>query len=187
MSSRFDVLATPLEGLKVIRRKPLGDARGYLERMFCSEELQSLTSGKHIVQINRTLTARRGTVRGMHYQRPPHSEIKFVSCLRGQIFDVAVDLRRGSSTFLHWHAEVLSEDNRMTMVVPEGFAHGFQVLSDASELVYLHTAAYCAEDEGGLHPQDPLLAIQWPEEIAQLSSRDSSHPALRSDFAGLLT
>jgi len=155
--------------------------------MFCSEELKTLTFGKQIVQINRTLTVRRGTVRGMHYQRPPHAEIKFVSCLRGEIFDVAVDLRRGSHTFLRWHAEVLSEDNGMTMVVPEGFAHGFQVLTDASELVYFHTAAYCAEYEGGLHPQDPLLAIRWPEKITQLSLRDSSRPALRSDFEGLLT
>src|ERR1039458_3777337 len=126
MSSRFDILDTPMQGLKLIQRKPIGDHRGYLERMFCTEELQGLIRGKGIVQINHTLTTRRGTVRGLHFQYPPYAETKVVSCLRGEVFDVAVDLRQGSPTFRHWHAEILSGDNHRTLLIPEGFAHGFQ-------------------------------------------------------------
>lgn len=186
MSVRFDVLEMPIPGLRLLQRKPIGDERGYLERLFCSEELKSLIPGKNIAQINHTLTARRGTVRGMHYQRPPHAETKFVSCLRGEVLDVAVDLRRGSPTFLQWHAEILSADKHNTLVIPEGFAHGFQALVDDCEMLYLHTTAYQAEAEGGLNAKDPKLAIRWPLPIAELSARDSAHPAVPPDFHGLI-
>lgn len=185
MSARFDILDTPIQGLSLLQRKPIGDDRGYLERMFCSEELQSLIPEKNIIQINHTLTAKRGTVRGMHFQHPPHAEIKFVSCLRGEVFDVAVDLRRGSATFLHWHAEILSADNHKTLVIPEGFAHGFQTLTKDCEMLYLHTTAYRAEAEGGLNARDPRLAIQWLLPIAEQSARDSAHPLVSEDFSGV--
>ena len=178
MSARFDILDTPLAGLRILRRKLIGDSRGYLERLFCSEELQALAPGRHIVQINHTLTASRGTVRGMHFQRPPHAEIKFVSCLRGEVFDVAVDLRNNSPTFLRWHAEVLSADNHTTLVIPEGFAHGFQTLTDDCEMLYFHTAAYHASAEDGLNALDPGLAIEWPLDVDVLSDRDRSHPMI---------
>ena len=184
MSARFDLLDTPLSGLRILQRKPIGDSRGYLERLFCTEELQTLATGKPIVQINRTLTASRGTVRGMHFQHSPHAEIKFVSCLRGEVFDVAVDLRHNSVTFLRWHAEVLSAHNHKTLVIPEGFAHGFQTLTDDCEMLYFHTAAYQPTIESGLNSQDPRLAIQWPLSIAELSPRDAAHPLLDNDFAG---
>jgi len=185
MSTRFDLLDTPLAGLRVLRRKPLGDTRGYLERLYCAEELQPLVPDKTISQINHTLTANQGTVRGMHFQRPPSAEIKFVSCLRGEVFDVAVDLRDNSPTFLHWHAEVLSADNHKTLVIPEGFAHGFQTLSDDCEMLYFHTAAYDRDAEGGLNAGDPRLAIQWPLPVVGLSPRDTDHPLLNDDFAGI--
>ncbi len=185
MSTRFDILDTPLAGLQILQRKPIGDSRGYLERLFCSEELQALAPGRHIAQINHTLTARRGTVRGMHFQRPPHAEIKFVCCLRGEVFDVAVDLRDNSPTFLRWHAEVLSADNHKTLVIPEGFAHGFQTLTDDCEMLYFHTAAYQPGAEGGLNAQDPRLAIQWPFPVADLSQRDAAHLLLDDDFTGV--
>lgn len=185
MSSRFDILDTPLAGLRVLQRKPIGDSRGYLERLFCSEELQALAPSKYIAQINHTLTASRGTVRGMHLQHPPHAEIKFVSCLRGEVFDVAVDLRHNSPTFLRWHAVLLSADNHKTLVIPEGFAHGFQTLTDDCEMLYFHTAAYQAGAEGGLNAQDPRLAIQWPLPVFGLSPRDAAHPLLDDNFAGL--
>lgn len=187
MSTRFDVLDTPISGLRVLQRKPIGDSRGYLERLFCDEELRALVSGKPIAQINHTMTASRGTVRGMHFQRPPHAEIKFVSCLRGQVFDVAVDLRHNSPTFLHWHAELLSADNHKTLVIPEGFAHGFQTLTDDCEMLYFHTAAYQTGAEGGLNAQDPRLAIQWPLPVAGLSPRDAAHPLLDVIFSGVTT
>lgn len=185
MSARFDILETPLSGLRILQRKPIGDNRGYLERLFCSEELQALAAGRHIAQINHTLTASNGTVRGMHFQRPPHAEIKFVSCLRGEVFDVAVDLRDNSPTFLCWHAEVLSADNHRTLVIPEGFAHGFQTLTDDCEMLYFHTAAYQPGAEGGLNAQDPRLAIQWPLPVVGLSPRDSAHPLLGEGFTGV--
>lgn len=185
MSTRFDILDTSLSGLRVLLRKPIGDSRGYLERLFCSEELLSLVPGRNIAQINHTLTVSRGTVRGMHFQFPPHAEVKFVSCLRGEIFDVAVDLRHNSPTFLRWHAEVLSANNHKTLVIPEGFAHGFQTLTDDCEMLYFHTAAHQPGAEGGLHPEDPRLDIQWPLPVAGLSPRDAAHPLLGDDFTGM--
>jgi len=168
-----------------LQRNPLGDSRGYLERMYCHEELAALTPSGTIVQINHTLTGRRGTVRGMHYQLPPHAETKFISCLRGEVFDVAVDLRHGSPTFLRWHAEVLSAENHRTMVVPEGFAHGFQTLTDDCELLYLHTAAFAPDSEGAVNANDPRLAIDWPLSISDLSARDAGHPILDDEFSGI--
>ncbi len=185
MSPRFLIDDLPLLGLKRITRQRLGDARGFLSRLFCAEELQTLAPGKPIVQINHTLTASRGTVRGMHFQYPPHAETKFVSCLRGEVFDVAVDLRHNSPTFLRWHAELLSADNHKTLVIPEGFAHGFQTLTDDCEMLYFHTTAYQPGAEGGLNAQDPQLAIAWPLPVAGLSPRDAAHPFLGNDFTGV--
>jgi len=185
MSARFDLLPTPLADLRVLQRKPLGDSRGYLERMFCLQELEEILASQHIAQINHTLTASRGTVRGMHFQRPPHAETKFVSCLRGEVFDVAVDLRRDSPTFLRWHGEILSADNHRTLVIPEGFAHGFQTLCDDCEMLYLHTDAYHAEAEGGVNALDPRLSIDWRLPVERLSARDASHPMLNNDFSGI--
>ena len=154
--------------------------------MFCSQDLQALMGDRTIVQINRTLTAKAGTVRGMHFQFPPHAETKFVSCIRGEVFDVAVDLRRDSSTFLQYHAEILTAENHKTLVIPEGFAHGFQTLTDDCEMLYFHTAAHCRDAEGAVNVQDPRLAIRWPLPVAELSPRDAAHPLLRTDFNGVI-
>jgi dTDP-4-dehydrorhamnose 3,5-epimerase len=186
MSSRFSVLATPLLGLNVVVRKPFGDNRGYLERMFCNDELQDVLGARRIVQINHTMTRTKGTVRGMHFQYAPYAEMKFISCLRGSVFDVAVDLRKGSSTFLHWHSEVLSAENHKTLVIPEGFAHGFQALTDDCEILYLHTTAYSPCAEAGLNPQDSKLAIAWPLPIAEISPRDAAHSLIADDYEGVV-
>ena len=185
MISRFEHIATPLAGLLLIQRKPLGDARGYLERLYCAEELHALAPGQAIVQINHTLTVKRGTVRGLHFQRPPHAETKIVSCLRGEVFDVAVDLRKDSPTFLHWHAEILSADNHKSLAIPEGFAHGFQTLTPDCEMLYFHTATYHPEAEDALNVTDPRLAIRWPLAITELSPRDAAHPLLSPNFKGV--
>lgn len=185
MSSGFEIFDTPLHPLKLIQRHPIGDHRGYFERMFCGEQLHSLTSGKRIAQINHTLTVKRGTVRGLHFQYPPHAETKIVSCMRGEVFDVAVDLRQGSSTFLEWHAEILSAENHRTMLIPEGFAHGFQTLTEDCELLYIHTASYEPGAQGGLNAQDSRLAIRWPEAVTELSSRDVSLPLLTESFLAI--
>jgi len=185
LSDRFDILETSLSGLKIIQRKIIGDSRGYLERLFCSAELKTVIPGKNISQINHTLTVRRGAVRGMHFQHPPHAETKFVSCVRGEVFDVAVDIRFNSPTFLQWHAEILSDENHKALVIPEGFAHGFQTLTKDCEMLYFHTVAYRAESEGGVNAIDPRLAIQWPLEISERSPRDSEYPAIPQNFKGI--
>ena len=182
---RFAITDLPLDGLKRVERQRLGDARGFLSRLFCAEELAVAGWAKPVVQINQTVTTRRGTVRGMHFQRSPYAEMKLVSCLRGAVWDVAVDLRAGSSTFLHWYAEELSADNRRALLIPEGFAHGFQTLVEDCELLYLHSGRYVAAAEGGLNPRDPVLAILWPLAIAELSDRDARHPLAGKDFTGL--
>lgn len=185
MSGRFEIGATPLGGLRVLQRKPHGDDRGYLERLFCDQELAALLAGRGIAQINHTLTAQRGTVRGLHFQHPPHAETKFISCLRGEVFDVAVDIRDHSPTFLHWHAERLSAGNHRTLVIPEGFAHGFQTLTDDCEMLYFHTARYHPEAEAGLRADDPRLGIRWPLPVTGLSPRDAGHPLLGPGFSGV--
>lgn len=176
--SRFEVVDTPLAGLKLVRRQRLGDSRGFLSRLFCADELAAAGWTLPVAQINHTSTARQGTVRGMHFQRPPHVEAKLVSCLRGEVWDVAVDVRAGSPTFLRWHAERLSADNGCALLIPPGFAHGFQALSDDVELLYCHSAAYAAQSEAGLHPQDERLGITWPLHITELSARDAGHARL---------
>ena len=183
--SRFTITDLPLAGLKCVQRQRLGDNRGFLTRLFCAEELATAGWTKPIAQINHTFTATQGTVRGMHFQCPPHAEMKLVSCIRGEVWDVAVDLRVGSPTFLHWHAERLSADNSCALLIPKGFAHGFQALTDDVELLYCHSAAYAAQAEGGLNPTDPRLDIRWPLAITELSVRDAGHPLITADFEGV--
>ncbi|NEV60541.1 dTDP-4-dehydrorhamnose 3,5-epimerase family protein [Thiorhodococcus minor] len=185
MSARFRKHATEIAGIVSVERLPIGDERGFFERVYCAGELESLTGGRPIVQINRTLTHRKGTVRGLHFQYPPDAEIKLVSCLRGEVLDVAVDLRAGSPTFLRWHAERLSALEHRMLIIPEGCAHGFQTLVDDSELLYLHTAAHAPAAEAGVHPEDPALAIRWLLPVAELSSRDAGHPWIAKGFQGV--
>jgi dTDP-4-dehydrorhamnose 3,5-epimerase len=186
MNPLLGIVDTPLQGLKVLQRNQVGDERGYIERMFCSKELEGLIPGKRIAQISNTMTVMCGTVRGMHFQYPPHAETKFVSCLRGEVFDVAVDVRQGSPTFLRWHAEILSGNNHRTLLIPDGFAHGFQTLTDHCELLYFHTNSYYPAAEGGLNVGDPQLDIHWPKPIIGLSPRDAARPMLTKEFVGVV-
>lgn len=185
MLSQLSIINLPLAGLKRIERRRIADERGYLSRLFCAEELRAAGWREPIAQINHTSTITRGTVRGMHFQYPPHAEMKLVSCIRGEAWDVAIDIRAGSKTFLHMHAERLSVDNGCSLLIPQGFAHGFQALTDDVELIYCHSAAYAVAAEGALNPKDPVLAISWPLEIAMLSPKDFQHPMLDRDFSGV--
>jgi dTDP-4-dehydrorhamnose 3,5-epimerase len=185
VSGRFEIYETAIPPVKVIRRQPTHDSRGFFERLFCAAEFSALTKSKPLVQINHTRTLSQGIVRGLHYQRPPHAENKFVTCIRGEVFDVAVDIRRSSPTFLHWHSEHLSDANFKTMFIPEGFAHGFQALSPECELLYFHTAPYQASAEGAVNARDPLINIRWPEQITEMSPRDLAQPMLIAPFEGL--
>jgi len=165
---------TPLEGLKIVHKSKLGDERGHLSRMFCDSELKQIGWNNNITQINHTLTRKAGTVRGLHFQKVPHAEIKIVTCLRGKVFDVAVDLRPHSSTYLQWQSCELSAENWKSFYIPEGFAHGFQTISDDVEMLYFHSTSYAPDYEDGIHPQDKALAVSWPLAITELSDRDQS-------------
>lgn len=183
--SRFSFDKLPLEGLYSVNRQRMGDERGFLARLFCAQELEQVGWCSAIAQINHTYTAQRGTVRGMHYQNPPYAEMKLVSCIRGEVWDVAVDLRHGSPTFLAWHAEHLSAENGRALLIPQGFAHGFQTLSHDAELLYCHSSPYVQQAEAGIHPTDPRLGIAWPLNISTLSQRDSNHLMLTASFKGI--
>lgn len=185
--NRFNVIPASLPDVKIVERLRLADDRGSFTRLFCAGELAAHGWAGHPEQINHTFTRHRGTVRGLHYQHPPHGEIKLVSCIRGEVWDVAVDLRRHSPTFLRWHAERLSADNRRALMIPIGFAHGFQALTDDAELLYCHSASYRADAEGGIDVTDPILGIAWPLTIINLSERDRGFPRLTPEFSGLET
>ncbi|MGW6979075.1 dTDP-4-dehydrorhamnose 3,5-epimerase family protein [Streptomyces sp. NPDC054932] len=176
---------TELDGLVEIIRTPREDARGRFARIFDSQDLLTVGWQWPVAQVNLSETVGAGTVRGLHYQVPPSAEAKLVTCVRGEIWDVAVDVRTGSPTFLGWCARTLSGDGLNSMLVPPGFAHGFQAMSEAVSVVYLHSAAHAPQDEAGLHPQDERIGVTWPLPVRRLSERDSSFPPLDPRFTGV--
>jgi dTDP-4-dehydrorhamnose 3,5-epimerase len=177
---------TAIPGVWIAESTALQDARGTFSRLFCTRDEQPFFGSRSIVQVNHSLTHRVGAVRGLHFQAPPHAEMKIVRCLSGRVFDVAVDLRKGSPTFLKWIGVELMPDNGRALVIPEGCAHGFQVLEADTELLYLHTAFYAAEAEGAIRFDDPMIAINWPLEPTELSERDRNHPLLEKHFEGIV-
>ena len=179
------IRSTGIAGAMVVAGQPHSDHRGAFSRLFCERELAEVIGDRHVVQINHSRTTTVGAVRGIHFQHAPHAEMKIVRCIRGRVWDVLVDLRAGSPTFLSWHAEELSPESSRMLVIPEGCAHGFQVLESESELLYLHTAFYTPSSEGALRYDDPRLAIRWPMPVTDLSERDKKHALLSNDFAGL--
>lgn len=181
------ITQTALPGVAVVETTPFADDRGAFARLYDGCGLAPVIAGRHIEQINLSRTTTVGAVRGLHFQYPPHAEMKLVRCLRGRVWDVAVDLRAGSPTFLRWHAEELAPDNARMLVIPEGCAHGFQVLEPESELLYLHTARYAPGAEGGVSCNDPCLGIAWPLPVEGLSRRDRSFPPIAVDFSGIAT
>lgn len=173
---RFTQLAIP--SVLLVEPEKRIDQRGFLARVFCRDELRDRGIEFNVAQCNNTMTQRRGTVRGMHFQRPPKAEYKMIRCIRGAIVDVAVDLRKHSPTYGQYCAEQLSASNRSMILIPPGFAHGFQTLEDDTELIYWHSEAYSPKDEGGVCPRDAELAIRWPLPISDLSERDEQLPLL---------
>lgn len=185
-TARFEFHPTTLQGVWRVSRKPIGDDRGFFSRLYCAQEFAAIGLAKPLAQINHSFSRQRGTIRGLHFQYPPHAESKVVTCVAGRIFDVAVDLRRGSPSFLHWFGTELSADNQESLVIPPGFAHGFQTLSDDAEIVYLVTAAYSAQAESGVNPFDPAVGIQWPETVSEISQRDAQREMLNpAEYAGV--
>jgi dTDP-4-dehydrorhamnose 3,5-epimerase len=177
--------STPLSGLMLVETSETQDGRGRFSRLFCEEEFAFIRADLHWTQINLSTTFHMGTVRGMHYQHPPATEAKLIRCLRGRVFDVAVDLRKDSATFLHWHGVELSEEGAAQFFIPEGFAHGFQALTDDAQLLYFHTAAWNRSLEAGLRHDDPALNIAWPLPITCLSEKDRQATLIDKHFVGV--
>jgi len=175
---------TSLEGHYQVRNVSTADARGRFSRLFCEQDFAAIRPGLHFTQVNLSETNQRGTVRGMHYQHAPAAEAKLIRCLRGRVFDVAVDLRHGSPTFLHWHGVELAADDDCAVFIPEGFAHGFQALTDDTQLLYLHTASWTPACEAGVRFDDPRLAIAWPLPVTLVSDKDRAYPLIDEGFSG---
>jgi dTDP-4-dehydrorhamnose 3,5-epimerase len=176
---------TSLRGAFIVEPEPLKDERGFFARVFCKNEFSEIGHTGEFVQINHSMNVAKGTVRGLHYQIPPYAEIKLVRCISGKVFDVIIDLREGSKTFLKFFSIELSSENMKMIYIPAGFAHGFQTLTDNAQLIYHHTAFYTPGYERGLHFKDPLLNINWPLAPVNLSERDKNHTLLTSDFKGI--
>lgn len=176
---------TKLKGSFVIEPEPFSDNRGWFARTYCKKEFQQIGHTKEWVQINHSFTLKKGTVRGMHFQHPPFTEIKMLRCIAGAVYDVIVDIRTGSATFLQCFGVELSAENRKMLYIPGGFAHGFQTLADNTELIYHHSAFYEPGHEGGLKYDDPKLKIQWPLPVTEISARDGSHSFITNNFTGI--
>lgn len=176
---------TSLNGSYVIDLQPYNDERGWFARFYCKDEFQQIGHDKEWVQLNHSTTYEKGALRGMHFQIAPYREIKMVRCIAGAVYDVIIDLRKGSETFLKWFGTELSAENKKMIYIPEGFAHGFQCLTSNCELIYFHSEFYQPGAEGGLHYKDPLVNIEWPLQVTTVSQRDLSHPYLDESFKGI--
>jgi dTDP-4-dehydrorhamnose 3,5-epimerase len=161
------------------------DHRGFFSRWYCNHEFgeRGLTTG--FVQCNHSGTTGKGSIRGMHFQLPPHAEVKLVKCVAGKIFDVIIDIRQGSPTFLKWFGTELSAENKTMLYIPKGFAHGFQTLTEEAEIFYMMSAFYRKEAEGCIHYKDPLVNIQWPLTVINISGKDDSTSFINETFAGI--
>ncbi len=176
---------TAIDGAYTIELEAFRDNRGAFSRQFCTREFEQIGFTGPIAQINHSATTQKGTVRGLHYQLPPACETKIIRCLQGKIFDVMVDLRAGSPTFMKWHGIELSKASLSMVFIPEGVAHGFQTLTDHVEMIYLHSAHYTPHCERGIRFDDERLSIKWPEQVTCISSRDLGFPGLEKTFNGL--
>lgn len=169
---------TKLSGAFIIDLEPFQDQRGLFARTFCQKEFAAMGHRKDFVQFNHSRTTQKGTIRGLHYQKAPHAEIKLIRCIRGAVYDVIVDLRKDSPSFLEYIGIELSAENMRMIYVPEGFAHGFQTLENNTELIYHHTAFYFPDAEGGLKFDDPKLGIEWPLPTTEISEKDNKYALL---------
>ena len=176
---------TSLKGSYVLTLEPVEDERGWFTRTYCKNEFLAIGHNKEWVQMNHSFTKQKGTVRGMHYQRPPYGEIKLVRCIAGSVYDVIIDLRADSATYLQYFGIELSAVNKKMIYIPEGFAHGFQALSNDAELIYHHSQFYLPGVEAGVIYNEPAINIKWPLELTNISERDNSHPFIDANFKGL--
>lgn len=178
-------LETKLEGAYIITPEPFVDGRGSFARVFCKNEFSAIGHKNEFVQINHSVNKLKGTFRGIHYQLPPFSEVKLIRCISGSVYDIIVDIRFGSPTFLEHIGIEISEENMKMMYVPAGFAHGFITLEDDSQLIYHHTAYYEPGHEAGLRFNDPLLQIELPITPVVITEKDNNHPLIDKGFKGI--
>lgn len=185
--SSFLIKNTPIEGVKLGQIQPKVDERGYFERIYCRKEYEELAGRPlEIKQINRSMSKVKGTTRGLHFQWPPRSETKIVSCAAGSLFDVAVDLRVDSPTYLQYFSAELTAENKKFLIIPEGFGHGFQTLEPNTEILYLVTEEYSARHDDGINPIDPMVGVEWPLQITLRSKKDTDRKfILDRDFLGI--
>lgn len=176
---------TNFEGLWVIETESKSDGRGFLTRLFCKNEFDTINFHKEFVQENLTLTKAKGTFRGLHYQIPPHSEAKLVRCISGKVHDIVIDLRKNSNTFLKYFTVELDSAKLNMLLIPEGFAHGFQSLTDDCIMLYLHSNFYNPEYERGIRFDDPEINVTLPLPITEISERDKNHPLIEHEFEGI--
>ncbi|MDZ4710677.1 MAG: dTDP-4-dehydrorhamnose 3,5-epimerase [Saprospiraceae bacterium] len=175
----------PLDGAYLIEPEIFQDDRGSFYRYYCENEFKQIGHSGHWVQLNHSKTRNQGTIRGMHFQLPPYAEIKMVKCIAGRILDVIIDIRNSSPTFLQWTGIELSATNNRMLYIPQGFAHGFQTLTDDCELIYHHSAFYVKGSESGIRWDDPLISITWPLPPSNLSERDKQHAYLSNQFTDI--
>jgi dTDP-4-dehydrorhamnose 3,5-epimerase len=176
---------TALNGVYIIDLDLRQDERGAFARTFCRKEFTDNGLEGDFVQFNQSWNLSSGTLRGMHFQKPPFSEVKLIRCIRGAVQDVIVDVRRSSKTFLQYLSVELTEQNNKMIYVPAGFAHGFITLTDNTQLLYHHTEYYKPDSEGGLKYNDPAIGIQWQAGVKVISDRDESHSLINNQFKGI--
>ena len=183
----FIINKTPIKDLmqgEIISNK---DERGYFERVFCFDEFKEICNlKKNIIQINRSLSKIKGTIRGCHFQMHPYAETKIVSCCNGSLFDVGIDLRKGSDTYLKYFSQILTSENKKFLVIPEGFAHGFQTLKENTEILYLVTEKFSVAHDNGINPFDPAIDIKWPIPCTIRSEKDTKRKFIKDrNFLGI--
>jgi dTDP-4-dehydrorhamnose 3,5-epimerase len=176
MPKRFNVIDLPLDGLKKIIPIKFADDRGSFWRVFCNNEVSLWGWDMPIMQINISKTSGTGVFRGLHYQRPPFEDAKFVTCIKGKVCDIVVDLRVDSPTYLKYHLEYLSSNLSESLLIPKGFAHGYQAMEKEVEVLYLHSSIYAPESEAGINIKDPFFNIELPLEISKISDKDIHFP-----------
>jgi dTDP-4-dehydrorhamnose 3,5-epimerase len=175
---RFTPLTIP--GAYVIDLEPIADSRGSFARSFCANEFGAHGLRTEFPQHSRSQNLKKGTLRGMHWQEPPHAEAKVVTCVRGGVYDVCLDLRRDSPAYLKWYGVELTDENRRQLYIPEGCAHGFQALTDNAEISYLISTFWAPDAGRGARYDDPAFAIEWPLPVTEMSEKDRAWPAWRA-------
>lgn len=176
-------IKTNITGAYVVVPKPIKDVRGKFTRIFCKKDFSEIGHSQEFVQFNHSVNNKRGTIRGLHFQRKPHEEIKLIYCISGSVFDVIVDLRKDSPTFLKWFGISLSKENMKMIYIPAGCAHGFQSLENNSELLYYHTEFYFPSHEDGIDSFDKTVGVKWPLKNFIRSDRDKQLPSVEKYFS----